>query len=87
MTAKAPAIANIAIAVRSGGVVFGATILGQGVRHNAFGRRLMTTYNQRGIFGNETDDVEGLRAILDDSLDNVAIETVGVVALFAGRVT
>ncbi len=85
MPAKAAAVRHAAACVKPGGVVFGATILGQGVRHNAFGRRLMRTYNRRGVFGNEHDDASDLETALADHLDGITIEIVGVVALFAGR--
>jgi hypothetical protein len=69
----------------SGGVLFGSTILGRGVRHNLLGRRLMRLYNRKGIFSNVEDDRPGLEQGLATELTDVAIEVVGTVALFSGR--
>lgn len=82
---KAPAVRNAAAHLRPGGTLFGATILGEGVRHNLFGRTLMGVYNARGIFSNREDSVEALHAILEPELEDVDVQVVGRVALFAGR--
>jgi hypothetical protein len=68
-----------------GGVFFGSTILGRGVRHNLLGRRLMRLYNRKGIFSNVDDDEQGLAQGLSSVLADVEIEVIGAVALFAGR--
>ena len=68
-----------------GGVFFGSTILGRGVRHNPLGRRLMRLYNRKGIFSNLEDDRRGLEEGLASQLTDVDVEVVGAVALFAGR--
>jgi hypothetical protein len=67
------------------GVVFGSTILGQGVRRNLLARTLMRLYNARGIFGNSTDSLETLEAILDRSFRECRTAVVGCVAFFSGR--
>jgi hypothetical protein len=69
----------------SDGVLFGSTILGRGVRHNLLGRRLMRLYNRKGIFSNLEDDQRGLEEGLASQLNDVEVEVVGAVALFAGR--
>src|SRR3546814_15947254 len=58
MARKAVAFANLKPLLRDGARVFGATILGRGVRHHALGRQVMSLYNARGIFGNATDVLE-----------------------------
>ena len=65
--------------------VFGATILGRGVRHNAPGRRVMDFYNARGIFGNLEDDLVGLQAALAAQFHDVELRQRGAVALFTAR--
>jgi len=65
-----------------GAVVFGATILGAGAKHNLAGRALIRTYNQRGIFGNTGDTLEALEAALATRFARHQIEICGVVALF-----
>lgn len=68
----------------SGGRLFGATILGQGVKHNALGQRLMTVYNRKGIFGNRSDSEEQLHTLFETHFDHYKLEIHGCVALFAG---
>ena len=68
-----------------GGVFFGSTILGRGVRHNLLGRRLMRLYNRKGIFPNLEDDQRGLEEGLASQLTDVEVDVVSAVALFAGR--
>lgn len=81
---KAPAVRHAAAQLRPGGTLAGATILGDGARHNRFGRLLMDAYNARGIFSNRDDSVAALRAILEPELRDVAVQVVGKVALFSG---
>jgi hypothetical protein len=85
MTRKAAAFANLKPLLNPGARVFGATILGRGVPHNALGRRLMAFYNGKGIFGNAEDDPEGLRAALAAQFDDVDLRLKGAVALFTAR--
>ena len=66
------------------GCLFGATILGQGVPHNALGRRLMDLYNDKGIFGNRQDSEADIRRLLEDHFVAHELEIHGCVALFAG---
>ncbi|MEA7571661.1 CoA transferase, partial [Salmonella enterica subsp. enterica serovar Virginia] len=40
------------------GTLFGATILGKEVPHNAFGKKLMAVYNKKGIFSNTNDSAD-----------------------------
>ncbi|MCX8956028.1 class I SAM-dependent methyltransferase [Erwinia psidii] len=83
MSLKATALANIKSAVTQNGTVYGATILGSGVEHNAFGRKLMSVYNKKGIFGNQTDSLLNLKAALQQHFREVDITLHGTVALFA----
>lgn len=82
---KGAAFAHLAPALAPEGVLFGSTILNVGVDHNLFGRKLVSVYNDKGIFGNASDDLEGLRAALERSFEIVDIEVVGTVALFSAR--
>lgn len=66
------------------GRLFGATILGEGVPHNALGRRLMDVYNDRGVFGNRQDNEADLRRQLQAHFPAHALEIHGCVALFVG---
>ena len=84
--AKAATLAGIARPfLEPGGVLFGSTILGRGVAHTSLGRRLMRIYNRKGIFSNAEDDERGLERGLASAFEDVEIEVVGAVALFAAR--
>jgi SAM-dependent methyltransferase len=83
--AKGVVFEHLACHLDRHGVLFGATILGRQVRHSFGARRLMATYNKKGIFHNQDDDVDGLRTALERSLAEVDINVVGSVALFNAR--
>lgn len=83
---KAAVFRHLAPLLNPGGVMFGSTLLSGGVRRGRAAQRLMAFYNSKGIFTNEQDDVEGLRAVLSERLKDVTVEVVGCAALFSGRV-
>ena len=68
----------------SGGRLFGATILGTGVHHNGVGRQLMTLYNRKGVFDNQSDSEEQLRRLLEAHFERYELEVTGCVAQFIG---
>ncbi|CCM00165.1 uncharacterized protein FIBRA_02193 [Fibroporia radiculosa] len=83
---KAISVFTVAAAgLAPGGVLYGATILGQGVHHNWFGRQLMAFYNKKGIFGNTKDSAENLELALKECFEDVKIRVVGMAALFEAR--
>jgi hypothetical protein len=86
MLEKAHVFANLKHALAEGGVLYGATILGDEAGHNGFGSKLMEVYNKKGIFSNRNDSVEGLRTALALHFAEVEIEVVGKVALFTAKV-
>lgn len=47
---KKQAIENICDLLTNSGVLYGATILGKNIEHNAFGNKLMSIYNKRNIY-------------------------------------
>jgi len=69
-----------------GGVIFGATLVSDGVSRSWAAKRLMAFYNSKGIFTNNQDDLQGLTAMLSEHLTAVSVEVVGCAALFSGRV-
>jgi hypothetical protein len=83
---KAAVFRNLRPYVEAGGVFFGSTILGRGVPHTALSRRVQALYNRKGIFTNEADDPESLRAVLERELGEHELELRGSVALFSARV-
>jgi hypothetical protein len=66
-------------------VLFGSTLLQEGVPRNWIATRLMDFYNKKGIFTNREDSLQGLRQELGRRLREVSIEVVGCAALFSGR--
>lgn len=83
MEKKSYAIKNAVISLRDDGILFGATILGDGVNHNKFGRKLMSIYNKKGIFSNRSDSEKELLRILSIYFRVVHIRVEGCVALFS----
>ena len=83
---KAGALArNAKPFLEPGGVLFGSTILGRGVRHNTFGKGLMAAYNRKGIFHNRDDDAAGLERALAVEFRDPDVRVIGCVALFSAR--
>jgi SAM-dependent methyltransferase len=68
-----------------GGVVFGSTVLNDGVRHTRWSRWMMRTLNRDGTFSNFDDDLDSLKAQLDERFDGAQVEVVGAVGIFSAR--
>jgi SAM-dependent methyltransferase len=85
MERKAPAIENIARVLAPDGVLFGGTILGRSARHTRLGRAFLQLVNRRGAFDNLDDTEAGIRAILQQSFDDVDLSTEGGAAIFVAR--
>lgn len=69
-----------------GGVIFGTTILGKGVKQNLLAKTLMRIYNSNGIFGNMEDTAADLDNQLHAIFRDYSIHVVGCVAFFVGRI-
>jgi ubiquinone/menaquinone biosynthesis C-methylase UbiE len=82
---KGVAIKHAAATVRPGGTVFGSTILSSGVPVTGAGRWLMKNLNAKGIFHNDQDSLEDLRAQLAAEFDDFELYTRGSVGLFRAR--
>jgi SAM-dependent methyltransferase len=82
---KAVVFDHLKALMKPDGVLFGATILSQGVSPGWLARRLMDAYNKNGIFSNQEDSLDGLKQALDQRFQDVSIEVVGCAALFSGR--
>ncbi|HCD3294461.1 TPA: class I SAM-dependent methyltransferase, partial [Klebsiella pneumoniae] len=61
MEDKRIVIKNAKAALTKGGILYGATILGDKVRHNSFALKLLQIYNKKGIFSNFSDSEEELK--------------------------
>jgi ubiquinone/menaquinone biosynthesis C-methylase UbiE len=82
---KAAILDHLRPLMKPGGVLFGSTLLAHGVPTTWPARRLMAAYNRRGIFGNAADSLLALREALASRFTDVAIDTVGCVAIFAAK--
>ena len=71
--------------LRDGGVIFGSTILGEGVRHNPLAKQLLKVYNAKGIVSNLSDRQSDLEAGLKAHFDEHTVHVAGCVALFSAR--
>jgi hypothetical protein len=82
MNEKLAAVDHLRPLMTNGAVLFGATILGRGVRPNRAARALLDLYNAKGVFNNRDDDLGSLSDGLRQRFGQVEIETAGCVALF-----
>ena len=86
MATKGVAFDNLARFANENAIVFGATLLSGGVQRNWFARKVMDRNNKHGIFSNADDDLDSLRTVLAQHLDEPQIDVVGCVAMFSGTV-
>lgn len=82
---KAVAFDHLKTWMNPGAVFFGSTLLQGGVRRSWAAKRLMSFYNDKGVFTNTQDTLDGLERELRRRFSSVAIEVIGCAALFAGR--
>jgi 2-polyprenyl-3-methyl-5-hydroxy-6-metoxy-1,4-benzoquinol methylase len=83
---KAIALDHLKTLMNPNAVLFGSTLLQGDISRNWFAKRLMDTYNKRGIFSNQQDDIEGLKRSLNQRFRDISVEVVGCAALFSCRV-
>jgi len=83
LSRKAAAVANLAAVLVPTGVLFGASVLGTAGPDSWLARRVLAAFNRRGAFDNLDDTEEGLREILAASFEDVNLEIVGSIAIFA----
>ncbi|HEV8499882.1 MAG TPA: class I SAM-dependent methyltransferase [Gemmatimonadaceae bacterium] len=83
---KAVAFDHLAPLMNPGAVLFGATLLHDGVPRTWLAKRMMDVYNKKGIFSNQRDNLAGLKRELQRRFRDVSLEVVGCAALFAGRI-
>jgi SAM-dependent methyltransferase len=82
---KAVAFEHVKALTNPGGVIFGATLLHDGVKRSYVARKAMARNNKVGIFTNMHDDLDGLQSVVSQHLDDAKVEVVGCMGLFAGR--
>ncbi|KZL71576.1 methyltransferase type 12 [Colletotrichum tofieldiae] len=82
---KADALIHLRHLLAPGGILFGMTILGRGVKHNIWGKQLIFWHNLLGLFGNTKDDIEGFIGPLREAFEHVRWEVHGTMLLFEAR--
>jgi 2-polyprenyl-3-methyl-5-hydroxy-6-metoxy-1,4-benzoquinol methylase len=83
MESKAVVFDHLKPLMNPGAVLFGSTLLQGGVPRNWAAKRLMDVYNRKGIFSNESDDLDGLKRALGRRFQAVSVEVAGCAALFS----
>ena len=86
MESKATIFDHLQALMNPGAVLFGSTLLQGGVRRNAAAKWLMNFYNNKGIFANQRDDLDGLKRELMARFRDVSVQVIGCAALFSARV-
>ena len=76
---------NALTVMAPGAVLFGATILSEGIKPGWVARRLMNLYVRKGIFSNQHDSAEALRTELEARFVDVEVTVQGCMALFSAR--
>jgi len=74
---------NLKAHLAENGTVYGTTILGKDVKHNIFGRIMMSIYNRQGIFSNWDDGEKEIRDHLCNDYNKVETSVVGRVLMFS----
>jgi ubiquinone/menaquinone biosynthesis C-methylase UbiE len=73
---------HVAQILRPGGVLFGTSVLSEGVPMNAFTRKMLRVQYKRGNFQNQGDDPQGLARQLEKYFPESSMEIRGNVAIF-----
>ena len=82
-TRKALAVTDVAAVLAPDGILFGASVLGGAGPHTWLSRRVLHAFNRRGAFDNLEDSEAMLRDLLDAAFEQVEMEIVGSIAIFA----
>ena len=85
MLDKEIAIKNLKPFLKKCGVLFGTTVLGQGVDVGILYRMANLAYNKKSIFSNLNDNISDLEVILKNNFKSYSVQTVGSVAFFSGH--
>ncbi|XXX76155.1 class I SAM-dependent methyltransferase [Sorangium sp. So ce134] len=83
--AKAVLFDHLRPLLKPEGVVFGTTLLSEGVERNLGARLQMKLYNKKGFFSNAGDTLADLQTALEERFRYVTIRTVGCAAIFSAR--
>jgi SAM-dependent methyltransferase len=86
LRSKAVVFEHAKTVLAPGGVVFGATVLNEGVHHTPLSRAAMQALNRRGIFTNRDDTLADLEASLRAAFDDYELRVHGTIGIFVARV-
>lgn len=87
MSEKGKAFRNIADVMEPGGVLFGSTILTEGVKVSRLGRWQMRLLTKQGFFYNDEDSLESLTQSIKAAFGELKIDVRGCVGIFVARKT
>ena len=82
MVSKRAVFENLKPLLRDGGVIFGTTILGIGVRRTWLTRLYMRMFNSNGVFCNYEDGVQDLETGLSKTFGRYQVSIRGCIAFF-----
>jgi SAM-dependent methyltransferase len=85
MRTKAVALDHLRAVLNPGGILFGVTLLHDGVERAWPARLAMRVFNALRVFSNTDDSLAGLREELATRFVDVSIRVVGCIALFSGK--
>ena len=83
--AKAVVFEHARAVLAPGGVLFGVTLLNEGVEQTWLSRRAIAAGNRRGVMSSLDDRLKDLEAALDRAFGAHEVRVVGSAALFAAR--
>jgi hypothetical protein len=86
IVSKAVIFEHLKALTKPGAVIFGATLLHEGVPRNWLARKVMDRNNENGIFSNVNDSLDGLEMALSEHLTASSVNVVGCVAIFSGSI-
>lgn len=85
MKMKGIVFENIRSLLNPGGVIFGSTILWNGVDNSFLAKYFINVNNARGVMTNKQDDLDGLKRNLEQHFSESYVKTIGSMALFWAR--
>jgi hypothetical protein len=85
MLEKERVVCNLKPFLSEDGVLFGVTVLGEGVEAGALYRYVNGVYNRKSIFSNLRDNARDLGTILASHFATHSVEIVGSLAFFTAR--
>ncbi|MCX9012910.1 MAG: hypothetical protein OIN66_17550 [Candidatus Methanoperedens sp.] len=82
MKTKGAVFENVRSLLNPGGVVFGSTILWNGVNNSFLARYFINVNNAKGVMTNKQDDLDSLKQNLEQHFLESSVKIVGSMALF-----